>query len=181
MRSPLLATRARRVVALASVAAAALASVAATALVVTAAPASAHVTVTPNQAKKAAYQVLSFSVPNESTTASTVKLEVVIPQAKKITSVRVQPKPGWRITVQKTGGLVTGITWEGGRIDPDQFDLFTISAGPLPKAKRIVFKALQTYTDGSVVSWIEPQPKGAPEPEHPAPVLVLKGTAKGGD
>jgi hypothetical protein len=42
-----------------------------------------------------------------------------------------------------------------------------------------VFKAVQTYGDGTVVRWIEDQPKGAPEPEHPAPVLTLKGKASG--
>jgi uncharacterized protein len=139
--------------------------------------ASAHVTVNPSTAPKGGFAILGFSVPVESETASTVKLELTIPQDKKITSVRVQPKPGWKATVQKTDGLVTGITWEGGRIDPDQFDVFTISAGPLPKAKQIMFKVVQTYSDGSEVRWIEPQAKGAPEPEHPAPVLTLKGTA----
>jgi uncharacterized protein len=139
--------------------------------------ASAHVTVSPSTAPKGGFATLGFSVPNESDTASTVKIELTIPQNRKITSIRVQPKAGWQTTVQKTGALVTGVTWEGGRIDPDEFDVFTISAGPLPKAKQIMFKVVQTYSDGSEVRWIEPQPKGTPEPEHPAPVLTLKGTA----
>ena len=139
----------------------------------------AHVTVTPDTAKKGAFQIVSFSVPNESDSASTVKVEVSIPQDQKISSVRVQPKPGWTTTVQKSGGVVSVVAWEGGRIAPDQFDLFTISLGPLPKAKQVTFKAVQTYSDGSVVRWIEDQPKGAPEPDHPAPVLRLKGTAHG--
>jgi uncharacterized protein YcnI len=143
--------------------------------------ASAHVEVMPSTAKKGAYQMLTFSVPNESDTASTVRLDVTIPQNRAITTVRVQPKPGWNVAVQKTNGLVTTITWTGGTIAPDQFDLFTIAAGPLPKAKQVVFKALQTYSDGTVVRWIEPQAKGAPEPEHPAPVLTLKGTAASAD
>jgi hypothetical protein len=40
-----------------------------------------------------------------------------------------------------------------------------------------VFKAVQTYSDGTVVSWIEPVVKGTPAPEHPAPVLRLAGHA----
>jgi hypothetical protein len=36
-----------------------------------------------------------------------------------------------------------------------------------------VFKALQTYSNGEVVSWIQEATEGAEEPEHPAPVLKL--------
>jgi len=55
-----------------------------------------------------------------------------------------------------------------------------LSAGPLPtNTKKLEFAALQTYSDGDVVSWIEPAVKGAPEPEHPAPTLTL--TKSSGD
>ena len=40
------------------------------------------------------------------------------------------------------------------------------------------FKAIQTYSDGTSVSWIEDTVKGAPAPEHPAPILKLTGKAK---
>jgi uncharacterized protein len=71
---------------------------------------------------------------------------------------------------------VTKITWTAtaGGLEPGQFDLFTISAGPLPtNTKKLEFKALQTYSDGETVSWIQKSVKGAPEPEHPAPTLTL--------
>ena len=56
----------------------------------------------------------------------------------------------------------------------------TVSAGPLPtKVKTVEFKAVQTYSDGEVVRWIESTPKGGPEPEHPAPTLTLVGKSKG--
>jgi hypothetical protein len=46
--------------------------------------------------------------------------------------------------------------------------------GPLPTdTDQLVFKALQTYDNGEVVRWIDAAPQGAPEPEHPAPVLTL--------
>jgi hypothetical protein len=32
---------------------------------------------------------------------------------------------------------------------------------------------LQPYDNGEVVRWIDTAPKGAPEPDHPAPVLAL--------
>jgi uncharacterized protein len=61
---------------------------------------------------------------------------------------------------------------------PDEFDLFTISAGPLPtNTNQLVFKALQTYSDGTIVSWIQQAVKGTPAPAHPAPVLKLTAAA----
>src|SRR5262249_25848156 len=50
---------------------------------------------------------------------------------------------------------------------------FTLRAGPLPKVNELVFKVVQTYSDGTVVRWIETTPEGGPEPDHPAPVLKV--------
>jgi periplasmic copper chaperone A len=137
-------------------------------------PAWAHVTVQPSSAVKGSYQILSFSVPNESDTASTTQIAVEIPTKPAIQSVSIQPKPGWTYTVEKSGDLVSKITWSGGEIKPGEFDLFVISAGPLPtKGKSIVFPATQTYSDGEVVEWNEKTPAGGSEPEHPAPTLKL--------
>jgi uncharacterized protein YcnI len=144
-----------------------------------AAPAAAHVTVKPGEAPKGSFSVFSFSVPNESDSASTVQLEVTFPTAQPLQFVSVQPVPGWTWTAEKTGDAVSKLTWTGGEIKPGEFQLFTVSAGPLPtKGKQMEFKAVQTYSDGEVVRWIESTPKGGPEPEHPAPVLKLVGKAK---
>ena len=44
---------------------------------------------------------------------------------------------------------------------------------------QIVFKALQTYSDGDIVRWID-EPADGVELEHPAPVLKLtKATGDG--
>jgi len=162
-------------------------------LVVGALPAAAHVTVRPATAPQGGFEILSFSVPNESDTASTVAVEVDLPTKTPIASVLVQPMAGWTVAIDKTtlakpvktdDGEVTQavskITWTAtaGGLAPGQFDLFTISAGPLPtNTKKLVFKVLQTYDDGEVARWIQPTVKGAPEPEFPAPVLTLtKGT-----
>src|SRR5690349_3377363 len=162
---------------------------AAVALALAALPAGAHVSITPSSAPKGGFQVLSFNVPNEETDANTVKLEVTIPTKNPIASVSYQPMPGWTTEVETTtlakpvqsdDGEVTQavskITWTatGEALAPGQFDLFTISAGPLPtKPNKLVFKAVQTYSNGDVVSWIQQTVKGAPEPEHPAPTLTL--------
>jgi uncharacterized protein len=59
-------------------------------------------------------------------------------------------------------------------IKPEEFDQFRIDVGPLPKAPTMVFKAIQYYSDGRSVSWIDvPAPGSSAEPEHPAPTLSL--------
>lgn len=151
------------------------------------APAWAHITIQPGSAVKGSFQILSFSVPTESETASTTQIEVDFPTSTPIPFVSIQPKPGWTYAVEKTtlpkpvktdDGEVTEavskITWSGGEIKPGEFDLFTISAGPLPtKGKSLTFPTTQTYSDGEVVQWNEKTPPGGSEPEHPAPTIKL--------
>ena len=69
---------------------------------------------------------------------------------------------------------VSEVTWRGGQILPGQYQDFSVSADPLPAGVgQLAFKAIQTYSNGDVVRWIDlPQP-GQPAPEHPAPVLTL--------
>ena len=70
--------------------------------------------------------------------------------------------------------VVDTVTWSGGSIAPGQFDTFSLSVGPLPTNKsELAFPAIQTYSDGQSVSWIDVQPAGGPEPDHPQPVLHL--------
>ena len=51
---------------------------------------------------------------------------------------------------------------------------FYVLAQQLPTSgNQVVFKALQTYSDGNVVRWIQTTHRALPEPAHPAPVLTL--------
>jgi len=177
---------------LARVAGVALVAVGATALL--ASPAGAHVEIDPSSAAKGSEAVFAFQVPNERSDANTVKVEVQFPQDAVIPSTLVQPKAGWNIAVAKrtldkpvktdsgkVSEIVSTITWTAtaGGLGPDQFDLFTVLAGPLPtNAKQLEFKAIQTYDNGEVVRWIEDTPKGGPEPDHPAPILQLTAKPK---
>jgi MYXO-CTERM domain-containing protein len=69
---------------------------------------------------------------------------------------------------------VSKITWSGGQIAPGQFQQFYVSAGPFPDTGTTMeFKALQTYSNGDIVRWIEDTPAAGPEPEHPAPTITL--------
>jgi uncharacterized protein YcnI len=155
-------------------------------------PASAHVSVNPETATQGGFATLTFRVPNESASASTVGLEVQLPEDAPVASVSLKPVPGWTAQVQKRtldtpvtvhGAQVTEvvglISWTAGPeagIAPGQFQEFTISVGPLPEVDMMIFKALQHYSDGETVRWIdEPQP--GIDLEYPAPVLRLTPAA----
>jgi uncharacterized protein YcnI len=149
--------------------------------------ASAHVTANPGIAQQGGYTKVSFRVPNERDTASTTQLEINFPIDHPIASVETRAVPGWTSTAQKTkldkpiktddgeiSEVVSKITWTGGKVPPGSFEEFDISMGPLPTdTNELAFKALQTYDNGEVVRWIDTAPEGAPEPEHPAPVVKL--------
>lgn len=144
-----------------------------------AAPAYAHVTTDPDQATQGGYGAFAFRVPNEQPTAGTVKLEVDFPADHPIDSVRTKPLDGWTAKVVKNGQTVRQVVWTakpGVRINPDEFQEFEISAGPLPKdTDRLVLPAIQSYDNGQVVRWTDPPaPEGAEEPEHPAPTITLQ-------
>lgn len=153
------------------------------------APASAHVTVDPSTAVQGGFARLAFRVPTESDTAPTTKVEVYLPDNAPVSSVSTMPVPGWTVSVQRRklaqpidvngaqiDEVVSVLTWTastGGAIRPGQFQEFPVSLGPLPKVDTMVFKALQTYSDGRVVRWIEEPAADGREPESPAPVLRL--------
>jgi periplasmic copper chaperone A len=153
----------------------------------------AHVTITPGSAPQGSTAELTFKVPNEEQTAATTEIQVQVPTAHPIAQFLVKPVPGWTVTVQTItlakpivtddGSFTTAVsevTWKGGQILPGQFQDFSVSADPLPSGiGQLVFKAVQTYSNGDVVRWIDLPQAGQPEPEHPAPILTL--TTAGAD
>lgn len=160
---------------------------AAAALLLLAVPALAHITVTPGSAQAGSATVLTFHVPDEEVKADTVKVDMKIPTDHPIADLLVKPVPGWAISVKtvalakplvtddgKFTQAVSEVIWSGGKIAPGQFQDFSVTADPLPGgAGKLIFKTLQTYSNGDVARWIDvPQP-GQPEPDHPAPVLTL--------
>jgi uncharacterized protein YcnI len=150
--------------------------------------ASAHVTVNPNTATQGGYTKITFRVPTEKDNASTTKVEVDLPADHPIASISLKPVAGWTAESTTTKlatpiksddgeitDAITKIVWTAdtnSAIKPGQFQEFDVSLGPLPEVDQLVFKALQTYSDGDIVRWID-EPSGNTEPEHPAPVLKL--------
>jgi uncharacterized protein len=156
-------------------------------------PASAHVTVHSSDATGGGYAELTFRVPTEMDNASTTKLQVNLPTDTPLASVSVRPHPGWTFTLShktlskpittddgKVTSVISAITWTAQRgqgIAPGEYDDFAVSAGPLPKSGTLRFPAIQTYSNGTVVRWIDVAAAGAPEPEHPAPSLSIDPAA----
>ncbi len=151
----------------------------------------AHVSVTPATAEPGSTAELTFRVPNEEADAATTRLTLQIPTEQPIAQVLVQPVQGWTVTVRTTRleqplvtddgtfhSVVSQVTWSGGRIEPGQYQDFSVSADPLPEEPTtLVFKALQGYSNGDVVRWIDVPEKGEDEPEHPAPTLTIEKAA----
>lgn len=156
--------------------------------------ASAHVRVSSTDAAQGGYGVLTFRVPTESDTASTVALTVTLPEDTPLASVSVQPIPGWTATrkekkldepISTDDGTLTSyvasVTWKADSdkdgLKPGEFGLFSVSAGPLPKKARLALPAIQRYSDGGTVAWDEISTGGGAEPEHPAPMIDLQPAA----
>jgi uncharacterized protein YcnI len=159
-----------------------------TSVLAVAGPAWAHVGIQPSQAPKGSDTVLAFTVPGEIENADTVKVEIVFPTDHPIADASVEPLAGWTATVQRTKApepiktdngdvteMVESVTWSGGAIKPGEFQEFKVSVGLPSDADSLEFKAVQTYSNGQVVRWIEDTPPNGPEPQNPAPVLMLTG------
>ena len=156
-----------------------------------AAAASAHVSVSSPDASPGGFGKLVFRVPTESETASTVKVTVTLPTDTPFAEVSAKSLPGWSVaTTEKhlakpitsdegftlTKAVAT-VTWTAGKdqgIAPGQFNEFELSVGPFPEGTdALALPAEQTYSDGTVVTWDQPIPKGGEEPKHPVPTLTL--------
>jgi uncharacterized protein YcnI len=157
-----------------------------------AAPAAAHVTIEPPSVPKGGTATISFVVPNESAGARTNRVQIFFPPPPDtIASVSVQAMPGWHFTIalrkltapiQTDEGsinqVVSSITWTANSIATsiaqDEFAAFTVNADGIPDGPdQLAFRAVQSYSDGSSVRWVDPVTAGGPEAEHPTPILEL--------
>lgn len=131
--------------------------------------ASAHVNVQPQETSQGKYEVFTVRVPSENEEVQTTKVQVKFSEEVNIT--RFEPKPGWTYEVQKDDtGKITSVTWttEGKGLSSTEFGQFNMQGKVADDAKEIIWKAYQTYSDGSVVEWV-----GAPDADKPASVTVV--------
>ncbi|HYE22090.1 MAG TPA: YcnI family protein [Verrucomicrobiae bacterium] len=134
---------------------------------------SAHVTVKPGEAGVGSFQTFNISVPSERDQATT-RIRLILPEV--LGHVTPTVKPGWRVevsgqdmtAVQEGDEMEHGareIIWSGGTIPGHFRDDFSFSAQVPTTPTTLVWKAHQTYSDGSVVEWDlgpnDQQPKNA--------------------
>jgi uncharacterized protein YcnI len=135
----------------------------------------AHVHASSDNPVRGATAIVTFQVPNESSTgAVTTALTVTL---QDIASASAETMPGWTSKLDRdaASGAVRAVTWTAapnGGIGADQFALFRLSV-QLPDTDMVSFPATQTYSDGTVAKWDQPPLPGGGEPEHPAPMLTL--------
>jgi uncharacterized protein YcnI len=158
-------------------------------------PAWAHVSVSPSEATRGGFATLTFQVPNETDNANTTKVSVQFPQDHPIADASVRVVPGWTAAVLKKplttpvttdeGDTLTEavntVTWTatGDGIAPGYFEQFQVSVGLPAEGDTLTFPAVQTYSNGDIVRWIDPPNADGTEPENPAPTVTL--TAGEGD
>jgi len=134
--------------------------------------ASAHITIDNNTAEAGSFALISFTVPNESVTETTTRVEVTLPTDTPLAYVSYVPVAGWTTELTTVTDAVTKVTWTadpGAEITDGQLQLFPLSVGPIPNTGSIVLPVDQTYSDGTVVSWSDT----GDDAEHPAPVLYV--------
>jgi uncharacterized protein YcnI len=133
--------------------------------------ADAHVTVIPSAARPGETKTLAFRVLNEKSDATTVEVDLFIPAG---VTAHASDRRGW--TKVESGSQVT---WKADApadaISGEQSKDFEVTVGPLPRQAQLVFKALQHYSTGEVVRWIQDP---APDADRPAPVLQLTASGR---
>src|SRR5450756_1729548 len=123
--------------------AAAVGTLVAAAVIGTATSAVAHVGVFPDSTTAGQGAQLTFRVPDESQTASTIRLVVTLPQDRPFTDISTKPMPGWTTTVTDArlpkpvtvgGATITKaprtVTWPAQAEPEHPVPAFTVTAPP---------------------------------------------------
>ena len=146
------------------------------AALVWASAASAHARVSPAVSVSGELQLYSLAVPTEKEGATTTKIVLTVPNGFGIDSF--VPSPGWKRTLQQTGSgdsaVVQAVTWTGGATPTEEDSLFQFLAQPAHTGT-YTFHVQQTYSDGSIVNWSDPETG-----EDPAPAIEVKSSLGGG-
>ncbi|HZQ04377.1 MAG TPA: DUF1775 domain-containing protein [Gaiellaceae bacterium] len=149
---------------------------AAAAALAAAAGASAHARMNPAISLARELQLYSLAIPTEKANATTTKIVLTLPKNFSIDSF--VPSPGWRRVEQQTGSgedaVITRVTWTGGHVPTAEDSLFQFLARPA-KAGTYTFPVQQTYSDGSIVNWADPETG-----QDPAPTIRVVSSVGGG-
>ena len=138
-------------------------------------PAMAHVVVEAQPGSPGATDAtLKITAAAESSTAGISKVDVTADPAIPADQVTLTSGPsGWTVSAGSSGGFAIG----GPALAKGEDAVISLKVKQLPSAPQVVFKVLQTYSDGDVERWIElPGPDGK-EPDKPAPIVKLSAGA----
>jgi uncharacterized protein YcnI len=133
-------------------------------------PAFAHTGATVEPAVAGAQNAtITFNAAAESTTSGITSLKIVLPAGIAPGDVTYVDGPaGWALQPDADGYVVSGPAVPVGRDVQHR-----VRAKQLPLVPALVFKVLQTYSDGHVDRWIEVPSAANANPENPAPVVQL--------
>jgi hypothetical protein len=138
-------------------------------------PALAHVEVEAQPGSPGATDAtLKVTAAAESSTAGITKVDVTADPAIPADQITLISGPsGWTVTPGSQGGFAIG----GPALAKGEDAVVSLRVKQLPSAPQVVFKVLETYSDGDVERWIElPGPDGK-EPDKPAPIVKLSAGA----
>jgi uncharacterized protein YcnI len=151
--------------------------------------AAAHVTLNPGEWEAGGFARFAVRVPNERTNANTTEITMQFPES--VIEASFQPVAGWERTIEMAAldepiveegeepitQRIASVTWSGGAIRPGEFQEFGVSFQvPETPGESLMFPSIQTYSNGEIVRWIDPDP----EAETPAPqVAVLAAEEEG--
>jgi hypothetical protein len=138
-------------------------------------PAFAHVIVEAQPGSPGATDAtLKITAAAESSTAGISKIDVTADPAIPADQVTLVSGPsGWTVSPGSSGGFAVG----GTALAKGEDAVVALKVKQLPSAPQVVFKVLQSYSDGDVERWIElPGPDGK-EPDKPAPIVKLSAGA----
>ncbi len=138
----------------------------ATIVLIAVAPVFAHVTVQPKQSAPGAVEKYVLRVPTEKF-VPTVRVDVEFPATLNVSAF--EKKPGWKIEEKKdSSGKIIGVTLNGS-LPPGESTQFSFTARNPGDPGKLVFKAIQTYEDGTKSEWT-----GAEGSKTPAPLVEIR-------
>ena len=126
---------------------------------------------------KGKLQYYTLAVPTEKEGVTTAKVRITFPSGFGVDSF-APPPPGWRFSTKQSGSgdaaVVTQATWTGGKTPTNQDSVFGFLAQPASSGT-YKFVVEQTYSDGSIVDWTDPE-----SGQDPAPTIQAVDSMSGG-
>jgi uncharacterized protein YcnI len=128
-------------------------------------PASAHIHTDPEEVVAGTENTVGFIIEHGCDGSPTTKVELQMPDG----TTGIEGVDGNGFTAGVDGQVVT---FSGGTLADDTEQAFEVTFTAPTEAGTLDIPLIQTCEEGST-DWIEPEVEGQPEPEHPAPQLVV--------